>query len=115
MHPRKVEDHEKINQYSPTLTISYPPPYGDVQVLMRSPKYLAPPDKDGHYLVTYTQAYERGRILDIRFLYELTKDLIKKAADDYYDALFKAEIYEIPEEIEKMKWGDTLLLVEEEQ
>ena len=112
---RKVENHEKINQYQPTLIVSYPPPFGELQVLMRSPKYLAPPDKDGHYLVTYTQAYERGQIFDIRFLYEMVKDLIKKAADDYYDALFKAEVYEIPEHLKNMKLRDTVILVGNEQ
>jgi len=82
---------------------------------MRSPRYLAPPEEEGIYRVTYTQAYERGDVFDAGFLYEYIKALIKKATDGYYDALLEAEIYGFPEHLKDAKWNDTVILASTRQ
>lgn len=109
---RKVEGFEKVWRYPPTLTVSYPPPYNDVQVLLRSEKYLEPPDEDGNCLVSYIQGYKRGTLLDTAYLFDSVKTLIHQATEIYYNSLRDAEIYELPENFKNDKRLDTVILVD---
>lgn len=111
MKPRKIEQHEKIN-YSPELQVHYHP-RGDLQVLMRSPKFLRPPEGDV-CTVDYIQAWKYAKIYDSDTVYETVKIMIKSITDLYYDYLLKTEMYEIPEQFKDSKALDTVI-VEAEQ
>ena len=108
-HPLKISDHEKINRYSPELTVSYPPPYNYLYVTMRSPKYLMPPENES-YLVNYIQVTHTAQILDSRPLYDIVKQLIERGTDEYYDCLLKEEMYEYKSSTAG-KVGDTLIFI----
>ena len=112
---RKIENHEKIGMYPPNLTVSYPPPYGDIQILMRSDKFIEPPDEEGLGLVNYVQGYERGTVLDTTFLFDMVKTMMHKVTEDYYNNLLEAEIYELPEMLKNVKVRDTIITVSTKQ
>ena len=107
---KKIERHQKLEWFSPELTLSYPPPYNNMMALMRSPKYLMPPEGDT-CLVNHIQVTYHAHIFDSRPIYDIAKTLINRCTDAYYKCLLEEEMYAIPEHLKYTKVSDTVILL----
>ena len=110
MKIRKLEYYDKIN-LTPEL-MTYYHPRGELQVALRSPKFLKHVEED-EYIVYHIQASKYATLVNPDAIYDTIKIMIKSVTELYYDCLQETEMYAFPEELKNSKTLDKVMIVQE--